>query len=207
MAITKDRPSEAILLEMAMQSKMTFARMARELGKDRKTVRQWCRDAGINKCGSSPSAATEGRAETPTTSDSGREKPLIEKDSPREAPECDIKAMEGKISCLIKWHNIMHDRLKTLEENMATVESVANKFSLLLNIGYKLGAGEQLTDEENSIFADFFMLTRAATAADFAQLQHRVENHWHCNLSVTDSKVYLLDKKNDLGKKGVIAFE
>ena len=46
-----DRPSDELLREMASQSKMTFARMARELAVDRKTIRRWCRDAGIEKCG------------------------------------------------------------------------------------------------------------------------------------------------------------
>lgn len=45
------RPDDSALREMAAQTGMTFKRMAHELAVDPKTARRWCRDAGINECG------------------------------------------------------------------------------------------------------------------------------------------------------------
>lgn len=199
MSISANRPSEAMLQEMAIQPKMTFAKMARELGKDRKTVRSWCREAGIEKCG--PSSPVENQdnqsisdlpVEKQSTPDNNAKKPISQgviKDLSQPAPDSEIETLRNKVAWLIEWNTIIHDRMKALEES-------AVGFKSLLKIGYKMGAGEELTEEENDFFADFFMLTRAATAGDFAQLDRRIETHWHSSLCVADSKMYLIEKKN-----------
>lgn len=199
MSVNMDRPSDTILREMARQPKMTFAKMARELGKDRKTIRSWCREAGIEKCGSVSSVENQEdqlksdlTKEKQTTPDNNPQKPIVQgviKDSPLLAPDSEVEVLKNKIAWLIEWNTIFHDRLKALEENTVGFRS-------LLKIAYKLGAGEELTEEENDFFADFFMLTRAATAGDFVQLERRIETHWHSSLCVADSKMYLIEKKN-----------
>ena len=45
------RPDENTLRDMAARPGMTFRKMAHELAVDPKTARRWCRDAGINECG------------------------------------------------------------------------------------------------------------------------------------------------------------
>lgn len=210
MSAISERPSDDVLRDMSKQPKMTFARMARELAVDRKTVRRWCRDAGIEKCGSD---ATENDKKT-TENVSGMNNPIANAVLPcngQTVPEIDI--LQRKMSWLIEWNTLFHDRLRVLEDALIgaacpvpymmqsvmqgeILETKTDLFSSMLSVAYKIGAGEELTNEESDFFADFCMMTRAATVGEFLKIEGLLMNHWHNGLSVADSKAYIEEKRN-----------
>lgn len=218
MPVTTQKPDDNILRDMAIQPKMTFARMARELAVDRKTVRRWCRDAGIEECGSAASVNETSERVNDKAKNVTREPesvtkiPEIDTDKPfaettlpgDDQPNTDsiMATLERKISWLIERNTLFHDRLRMMENAMVgaacPVPYMADApLAAMFKIAYKLGAGEKLTEEENSFFADFCMLTRAATAADFTYIDRKIENHWHVNLPLGASRAYMQEKKND----------
>lgn len=139
-----NRPSDFLLSELASQPKMTFARMARELAVDRKTVRRWCRDLGIEKCGVKradgndggqgdnvtklPGQATDKPAADIQTADMqttdmsevdapATEKPEVEKPIP--SVDDLLQTILARQSWLTEYLVIMHERLRAIETGMS----------------------------------------------------------------------------------------
>lgn len=70
-------------------------------------------------------------------------------------------------------------------------------FTTMLKVAYKLGAGEELTNDEHDFFADFCMMTRAATAHDFIQMERLIDNHWHRGMTIAESRKYHQEMKKN----------
>lgn len=221
MPITLERPSDGVLQNMATQPKMTFSRMARELAVDRKTARRWCRDAGINECRPAGGVTEKPESNIETLeNETNTDKPIAEailrEETAGPGSDNELDLIRRKISWLIEWNTLFHDRMQAMEdaligaacpisymmqpavqpEPLMVAEAETDLFSSMLSVAYKLGAGEELTKDENDFFADFCMMTRAATADDFSRLDKKLETHWHNGLSVADSRAYLLERRN-----------
>jgi hypothetical protein len=179
-------PGEDVLRELAGRQGMTFVKMAKEFAVDRKTMRRWCRDIGINECGNVNPSAVAGQPEV---------EQVIKEYQPVNPV---IEALENKVAWLIEWNTIMHERLRELEKYISgfvcsiNCRTQNNSFAEIVN---KIETGMPFTDAEKVFIDDFRIMCEDAIRNELNAIWKRLENHYHPALSIADTKVFFDDKQ------------
>jgi hypothetical protein len=205
MTTTSKHPGEDVLREMASRPGMTFAKMARELAVDRKTVRRGCRDIGIDECGAvKPDPAEVSQLVS-------EQKPEAENIVSDDDISLIIQVLQNKQAWLTEWLTMLHERLQFFEQCFVGIacplpgaqvellpvrQAESDLLAAIMRIAFKLGAGVELDKEEQAIYDDLAMICRDALKEDVKILSSRIENHWHTCLSVAGSKEMARERRN-----------
>ncbi len=195
MQAASKRPDDNELKARAQEPGMTFVKLANIYAVDRKTVRRWCRDIGINKCGVPENGNTknqkkpvQGESETAKNRDN-----FIARE--------ELIGLKNQISLLVDKINLLEQGMSGLSMPLETELEAVGQIDMetfrnvLTEISIACSTGDDMEGDQALIMEHLGAIIWHVLGSEIRRIHNRIENHHHLNLSINNSQEWLEENK------------
>jgi len=210
MPAASKRPANDELRAKAQESGMTFVKLANYYAVDRKTVRRWCRDIGVNKCGVPGNGKGNGNEKT-VKNQTHEAQPAPENNTKNENKDNivsreELLALKNQLSSLMDKVNLLEQGLSGLSMPLKTeleeVKSEADEqvdFDSFRNILTELSiicsTDKDMEYDQALILEHLKIIVWHIMGSEIRKIHNRIENHHHLSLSINNSQEWLEENK------------